>query len=131
MPPSDLPKKPTFELPIIKEKLAFLDECINELALQLQKRQDQRLEFLKELEERLLEIQNLILELDQLGDVRNNKMSRRRIHLEHEYHAIEKEKRQREHDYWQDITDLQKELRSLRREYRAVRAGASCFEPKK
>ncbi len=112
-----------FSFPNIEDKLKFLKECIQQVEEQLQKRQKQKQEFISELEQKLCEVQTSIYYLDQMGDVRNNQMSRRRIPLEREIKKLEKEKRVQELEYWRDITDLQKELRQLRREYRAVKVG--------
>ena len=112
-----------FFLPQLEDKLEFLKECIQQVEEHLQKRQRQKQEFISELEQKLCEVQTSIYYLDQMGDVRCNQMSKRRIALEREIKKLEKEKRVQELEYWRDITDLQKELRQLRREYRAVKVG--------
>jgi GMP synthase PP-ATPase subunit len=110
-------------LPQINDKLQFLRESIDEVLAQLQKRQQQKQDFMNELEQKLCEVQTSMYFLDQLGDVRANQMSRRRIHLERQLKKLEQEKRQQELEYWRDITALQKELRQLKKEYRAVKSG--------
>ena len=121
---------PSEILPQIEDKLNFLKESIDEVIAQLQKRQSQKQNFINELEQKLCEVQTSIYYLDQMGDVRNNQMSRRRINLDKEIKNLEKEKRQQELEYWRDVTALQKELRQLKKEYRTVRAGALCSNPK-
>jgi uncharacterized protein YfeS len=57
-------------------------------------------------------------------------MSRRRILLERALKKLEQEKRQQEVEYWRDVTALQKELRQLKKDYRAVKqsVGALCSD---
>jgi hypothetical protein len=93
-------------------------------------RQRQKQGFLTELEQRHCETKTSIYELEQQGDVRYSLGSRRRIGLEKEIETIEKEARQQELEYWRDVTALQKELRQLKKEYRAVRVGL-CLSRKK
>ena len=135
MPPISLsetsPARPTC-LPPLEDKLQFLRESIEEVQTQLQKRQQQKQEFISALEQKICEMQTDIYELDQLGHIRNNQLSRRRLNMDKDIKRLEMEIRQQELAYWRDVTELQKELRQLRREYRAVRqsVNAVCFEPK-
>lgn len=122
-------KSPHFLFPNIEDKLQFLQDCITQVEDQLQKRHQQKQDFLTELEQKLCEVQTSIYYLDQMGDVRNNQMSRRRIALDKEIKTLEQEKRQQELEYWRDVVALQKELRQLKKEYRAVKAGL-CLDPK-
>lgn len=120
-------EKTPFNFPNIEDKLQFLKESIDEVVLQLQKRLKQKENFLSELDEKLCEVQSSIYYLDEMGDVANNQMSRRRINLDREIKNLEREKRQQELEYWRDVTSLQAELRQLKKEYRAVKVGALCF----
>jgi len=121
---------PNFSFPQIEDKLRFLGESIDEVTTQLKNRHAQKHDFLKELDQTICEVQTAIYHLDQMGDVHNNQMSRRRINLEKEIKALEKEKRTQELEHWRDTTALQKELRQLKKEYRVVKAGALCSEQK-
>lgn len=119
-----------FSFPNIEDKLQFLQECISQVEDQLQQRERQKQAFLSELEQKLCEVQTSIYYLDQMGDARNNQMSRRRISLDREIKKLEKEQRTQELEHWRDVTELQKELRQLKKEYRAVKAGALCSSQK-
>ena len=118
-------------LPLVEDKLQFLKECIEQVEAQLRERQKQKQEFISELEQKLCEVQTSIYHLDQLGHVRNNEMSRRRVNLDKEIKNLEREIRQQELEYWRDVVELQKEHRQLKKEYRAVKTGVSCLEQKK
>ena len=126
------PAQPAY-LPQLEDKLQFLKECIEQVEDQLTERQKQKQDFISELEQKICEVQSDIYDLDQLGHIQNNQLSKRRINMDKEIKRLEMEIRQQELEYWRDVTELQKELRQLRKEYRAVRqsVNAICSEQTK
>ena len=107
------------EFPHIEDKIRFLEECITELEKQLRLREEQREQFLLEIEEKVLDIRN---EMYRLGDP--IPQTPLRTALEHEIKNLERERRSTEVEFWRDVNELRRDLRQLKKEYRSVRAGA-------
>lgn len=114
-------------LEIIKERLLLLRDGIAELEAQRRMRQVQQSEFEEMLDMRACEVQTALYALD-MAPLDGN-MKRRTV-LEQELGLIEKERRHLRIRYGQDLFVLEKELRILRDEYRAVLAGVRCFQQK-
>ena len=119
------PNNPTdhFTFSQIEDKLRFLEDCISQIEEQIQEREHQRDDLLSELLQKTCDINTAIVAA---GDHLS-----RRTALEAEFNDIEEEMRKQKVDCWRDISALQKELRQLKREYRAVRAGALCSQQKR
>jgi chromosome segregation protein len=108
----------------LKDKLEFLDQCIKEVEAEIRIRQKQAEDFLDELDKKAMAVQNTLFKLESLPAERE-----RQTALEKEIKILEQEKRQQRLDCWKDVSHLQKEIRQLKREHRAV-AGVLCFPPK-
>ena len=130
-------KAVVFCMDFLDDKLLFLRECIGQVECQLRVREEQKQEFVRELEQRVCEVQTAIYELDDFGLVPNNALGhvgtsqfgQRKTGLEREKKLLEREIRQQEVECWRDVTALLKELRQLRKEYRAVRQSVGlCSE---
>lgn len=124
---SSKPPNP-FYFPNIEDKLQFLQECIQQVESQLHSRQSQWQKFEAEIQEQALDLHNRILHLEQIGDIRVPRDPRRKAVLETEIQKLEQEKRQMEMEYWRDTASLLRELRQLKKEYRAVKSGALCSQ---
>jgi chromosome segregation ATPase len=107
----------------IEEKLRFLADCIAQVEEQIREREHQRDDLLSELLQKTCDINTAIAAADPYLP--------RKTALETEFNDIEEEMRKQKVDCWRDISALQKELRQLKREYRAVRAGALCSQQKR
>jgi hypothetical protein len=121
-------------LPQIESRLKFLQESISELEEQLRLRHEQKQAMLDELDQKICGVQTSIHALEHMGNLRSpSLMDQRRMHLEKEVKELEREKRQQKQEYWRDSIALQKELRLLKKEYRAAQssAGALCLNQKK
>ena len=112
-----------FTFPKIEVKLRFLEGCIVQVEEQIKEREQQRDDLLCELLQKTCDINTAIAAAAPYLP--------RKTALEAEFNDIEEEMRKQKVDCWRDISALQRELRQLKREYRAVRAGALCSQQKK
>jgi len=102
----------------LNDKLAFLAECISDVEHSIKAVQTQHKRQNSELEEKIIELQSDIYCLD-FGDPKFS--SQRRSFLESHIKSLEKEKRQSKIFSLQEVHKLERELRSLKKEYRMVR----------
>ena len=115
-----MPPEEPFSL--LEDKLQFLRESIHEFEEQIRQREQHRQTFLDEILQKTCDVQNIIGATDDHLP--------RKTTFELEIHHLEKEMRQQKLECWRDVTGLQRELRQLTREYRALR-GALCSMQKK
>ena len=107
--------------PII-DKLEFVRGCILEVNGQIRVRQAQTRDFIGELEAQIGQVKTRVFAIDDY-------LSPHKANLEQEVRNLEQAIHHQQVDGWRDVNGLLRELRQLRKEYRAA-AGALCSTQK-
>lgn len=105
---------------ILGNKIEILQRLLIDISAEIDNRRSLSITLVKIIEERQIEYSANLYELDIFPLGTNRQIDIRRNEIEKRIHQLEKEKRDRETERWQDIAALKKELRYTYKEYNDV-----------